>query len=107
MYKVNLVIEQGSDFTTTFNIRDENGLLLNLTGYTGAAQMRPHYESNTSYDFAVSINVSGTVTVGMTSANTVLIPAGRYVWDCELTNTVNVTSRPFGGQVRVEPSVTR
>lgn len=106
--KGNLVIDQGSDFSTTINVTDENGVAIDLTGYTGSAQMRKNYASLTSKTFIVSISpLIGTVTLSMNAANTSAITAGRYVYDCELTNSANVTSRLVEGIVTVTPQVTR
>ena len=47
VYIVNLVIDQGADFTQTFNLEDDaSASALDLTGYTGAAQLRKHSSSN-------------------------------------------------------------
>ena len=33
--KANITVEQGTDFSTTLTVEDENGNATNLTGYTG------------------------------------------------------------------------
>lgn len=107
--KANLVIDQGADFETTVNVSDDNGDPVNLTGYTGAAQMRKHYSSNTSYAFTVTNTAEyGEVKLAMTAAATANIAAGRYVYDCELLDTnTGKTSRLIEGIVTVTPQVTR
>ena len=105
--KCNIDIDQGSDFEAVFDIKDDNNQYVDLTGYTGAAQMRKYYTSNTAYNFQVSIDTVGIVTLSMNSANTVTISAGRYVYDCEVTSSSNVTSRILEGIVTVTPGVTR
>ena len=37
--KANLVIDQGTTFTTTITITDDDGDVIDLAGYTGAAQI--------------------------------------------------------------------
>lgn len=106
--KANIVIDQGADYEVTLDITDDNGDIINLTGYTGAAQMRKHYTSLTAYNFNVSISpLIGTVTIAMPSSTSANIAAGRYVWDCELTSNTNVVSRMVEGIVTVTPQVTR
>jgi len=106
--KANIIIDQGSDFITTLNVSDDDGFAINLTGYTGAAQMRRHYTSVSKYDFVVTVSAAtGEVSMAMDSDVTNLIPAGRYVYDCELTDNSGVKSRIVEGIVTVTPQVTR
>lgn len=105
--KANLVIDQGATFTTTISITDDDGNIIDLTGYTGAAQIRKHYTSLTAVNFAVSVNeANGEVTLSLTASQTGNIVAGRYVYDCELTRSGTV-SRVLEGIVTVTPQVTR
>jgi hypothetical protein len=107
--KANITIDQGTSFETTLDVTDDNGDPINLTGYTGAAQMRKHYTSSNSYAFVVSINpTAGVVTLTMNAATSGAITAGRYVYDCELTSSATTTiSRVLEGIVTVTPQVTR
>lgn len=105
--KANITIDQGSSFETTLDVTDDNGDPINLTGYTGAAQMRKHYTSSNSFAFTVAINpTAGVVTLTMSANATANIVSGRYVYDCELT-TGNTVSRVLEGIVTVTPQVTR
>ena len=105
--RANLIIDQGTDFTTTITVTDVDGNPVNLTGYTGAAQMRKHYSSIKSYAFNVSANsANGQVTLSMNAATSNTIPFGRYVYDCELLSG-NTISRIFEGIVTISPQVTR
>ena len=44
--KIDLIIDQGTTYSTQFTITDANSTALNFTGYNGASQMRKHYSSN-------------------------------------------------------------
>ena len=106
--KANLLIDQGSTFSTTVTITDTNGNLLDLTGYTGAAQMRKSYTSTTAHNFSVAVgNNSGTITLSMSANTTANIAGGRYLYDVELIDTSNTVSRVFEGIVTVNPNITR
>jgi hypothetical protein len=106
--KANLQIDQGADFSTEIDVLDDDGEVVNLTGYTGAAQMRKHYTSATAINFNVAVNESGgTVTISMTAAASANVTPGRYVYDCELTSSSNTVSRLVEGIVTVTPQVTR
>jgi hypothetical protein len=106
--KANLQIDQGADFSTEIDVLDDAGEVVDLTGYSGAAQMRKHYTSSTATAFNVAINASGgSVTLSMNAATSANVTAGRYVYDCELTSSGNTVSRLVEGIVTVTPQVTR
>jgi hypothetical protein len=106
--KTNIVIDQGSDYEVTVNVRDANNAPVTLTGYTGAAQMRKHYTSLTSYSFGVTVTANtGEVTLSMSANTSNLISPGRYVYDCELTSSSNTKIRIVEGLVTITPQVTR
>lgn len=106
--KADIVIDQGATFQTSIYITDETGTVVPLTGYTANAQMRKHYTSAIAYTFTTAIDAAnGIVTLSMSANNTSNIPAGRYVYDCELTANTGVVSRLFEGIVTVTPQVTR
>lgn len=104
--KANITIDQGTDFATSIDVTDDNGDPTDLSGFSGAAQMRKHYTSSNSYSFTVAV-ANGSVTLSMNSATTANISAGRYVYDCELTSGSNVVTRIVEGIVTVTPQVTR
>ena len=105
--KANIVIDQGSDFSTTIDVTDDNGSPIDLSTYTGAAQMRKHYTSSNSTSFAVAVS-NGVVTLSMSAAISNEVVPGRYVYDLELTDTSsNTVSRLVEGLVTVTPQVTR
>ena len=72
---INLVLDQGVDFEATFTIRNENQSALNLTGYTGSAQLRKHPEASKSTEFVISFpnRVNGQIKVAMASTITAVI----------------------------------
>lgn len=105
--KLNLIIDQGTTFITTFNLNDDNGSPINLVGYSGAAQIRKHYTSTNATPMSVSLSSGGLVTLSMTANTTGTITAGRYVYDVELTDPSGDVSRVVEGIVTVTPGVTR
>ena len=106
--KINLVIDQGSTFYTTLSLVDDNGDPVDLTNYTGAAQIRKHYSSSTATSFEVTVDEEGgTVSLALSANTSSNLVAGRYVYDVELTDPSDVVSRIFEGIVTVTPQVTR
>lgn len=106
--KANLVIDQGSTFSTDITLTDENGDLLNLNGYSANSQIRKWYtSSNAAAVFATSMNVEyGVITLSLTANQTNNLVAGRYVYDVEL-NDGTTYSRIVEGVITVTPQVTR
>jgi hypothetical protein len=106
--KANLVIDQGSTFSTELSLTDENGDILGLTGYTANSQIRKWYSSSSpAATFATTINVfSGVITLSLTANQTSTLVAGRYVYDVEIENGSEI-SRIVEGIITVTPQVTR
>ena len=106
---INLVLDQGVDFEATLTIRNENQSALNLTGYTGSAQLRKHPEASKSTEFVISFpnRVNGQIKVAMASTMTAVIEGWRYVYDLVLTSPNAYKTRPIQGNLLVIPGVTR
>lgn len=106
---VELTLEQGANFNTVLDLKDSAGGILNLSGYSVAAQMRKSYYSNTATSFTMTISdaAAGQITMAMNVANTSNVTPGRYVYDILLTSGSGVKTRIIEGIVTVMPSVTR
>lgn len=108
--KVNLSIDQGSTFATTFNLTNEDtGELLDLSTYSAAGQIRKHYTSSNAVSFVCTLNNNTGILAATLTANTTRqLSAGRYVYDIELTESISGSvSRIVEGIVTVNPEVTR
>lgn len=106
--KANLVIDQGSTFSTDLNLTDENGDALSLAGYSANSQIRKWYtSSNAAATFTASVNTtSAVITLSLTANQTSNLDSGRYVYDVEITDGSTV-SRIVEGIITVTPQVTR
>jgi uncharacterized membrane protein YfhO len=104
----NIFIDQGTTFSLSLSVSDQNGDLKDLTGYTAAAQMRRSYYTTTSTNFTavVSLPEDGEVTISLTAVQTSAIKAGRYVYDIEITGDEE-TLRVLEGIVIINPEVTK
>lgn len=102
----NLLMLQGTDFSTTFEVLGDDGLPLDLTSYTARAQMRKHYYSNTAHDFECA-TFNGGVVITMNASTSSAVTEGRYVFDVELVDPYLVVTRPIKGQIKVDPEVTK
>jgi hypothetical protein len=106
---VELTLEQGANFNTVLDLKDAAGGILNLAGYSAAAQMRKSYYSASATNFTIAITDAGAgqITMSMNSANTSNVTPGRYVYDVLITSGTGVKTRIIEGIVTVLPSVTR
>lgn len=106
--KANIVIDQGADFSTSILLRDDSGNLLELDGYTVAAQMRKTYTSSTAVTFTATLETATSeVILSLTNSQTSALTPGRYVYDVELTTPSSTKTRLVQGIVTVTPEVTR
>ena len=105
--KVDLNVDQGATFYYRVNLFNTGGEAFNLTGYTGNAQLRASYTSNTKVDMTVSVTgSSGLVELTMNAATTATLTKNRYLYDVELNNN-GIVTRILEGTVTVSPNVTR
>ena len=107
----NIFIDQGTTFTTTISVADSNGAALDITGYTGIAQLRKTYESITSVNFNVVFETpttNGQVTISLTDAQTSALESGKYVYDVQYTHGNNVTvERVAEGIITISAEATK
>ena len=102
---VNLTLEKGADFSTSFKIKTD-GAAVNLTGYTLSCKMKKHATASTSYSFvatALSPLSSGVVKVQMSKSSISQIATGRYIWELLITYS-GTTTKAIKGTVIVEGS---
>lgn len=103
----NIFIDQGTNVEFTYNVTNDDDTVMDLTGFTGKAQMRKHYSSSNAHTFTVAIDANnGIVTMTMNANTTGNIKYGRYVYDCEITSN-GVVSRIVEGIATVRPQVTQ
>lgn len=106
--KANIIVDQGTTFSTVINLTDDNGDPIDLTGYTGESEIRKHYSSSNSQSFTVTLGGTlGSLELGLSASQTSNLTPGRYVYDVEITSSSNVVSRIVEGIVTVTPEVTR
>ena len=106
----NIVIDQGTDWSAEIVVEDAAATVADLTGYTGAGQIRKTYTSSTFTAFGATVTgvTQGVLTITLSNTVTNAMKAGRYVYDVEITKTSNgEKTRVVEGQVTVHPGVTQ
>jgi hypothetical protein len=105
--KINIVMDQGSTFLTTFNVVDTNNDPIDLSTYTANSSMKQTYSSATKYVFTSVGYANGDIALSMPATTTATIPSGRYVYDIDITDGSQNVSRVIEGIVNVTPGVTK
>lgn len=106
---VELSIEQGTTFSTTINVNENDGSPKDLSSYSARSQMRKSYYASSSKNFTMTKTdaAGGEITMSMSAANTANLTPGRWVYDVEIEDLGGVVTRIFEGIVVVMPGVTR
>jgi hypothetical protein len=107
--KANIILDQGTTFTTYLALTDTDGSVLDLTGYTARGQIRKWYTSNSYTTFTITITqpTDGYINLSLTANTTANMEPGRYVYDIEAVSGANVITRVIEGIVTVTPEVTK
>ena len=105
----NLYVDAGTDYSTIITVAATNGQPLNLSGYSAASQIRKSYNSSTNYSFLTSIYdpALGKVRLQLTNTQSSAIPAGRWLYDLEITSPSGTRTRVVEGILTVTPEITR
>ena len=106
--KANLVIDQGSTFSTDLTLQDEYGDPLALSGYVANSQIRKWYTSTTAVNFVLDIPnpTDGTIELSLAANVTANMEYGRYVYDIYIVKE-NLVLRVVEGILTVTPEVTQ
>jgi hypothetical protein len=105
----NLYVDAGADYSNIITVTASSGQPLDLTGYSVASQMRKSYQSSTAYAFTASIYnaSSGKVRLQLSSSTSESIPAGRWLYDVEITSSSGSKTRVVEGIVTINPQITQ
>lgn len=118
--QLDIQIDQGATFLLQFQVLDESGVAVSLTGATIRGQVRTAPESST-----IIATFTGTVTdagegegqISLTAAQTAAIVAGasgrgqrdltEFVYDCEILYADTTVQRILEGAAYLSPEVSK
>jgi hypothetical protein len=105
----NLYVDAGATYSNIITVTASNGQALDLTSYTVASQMRKSYSSSTVYAFTASVYdaANGKIRLQLTNTQSEAIPAGRWLYDVEITSPSGTKTRVVEGIVTVNPQITQ
>lgn len=104
---------RGDDIRKAVRLKDKNtGEYLDLTGWTGASQLRstpgsPTVAGTFTIEIADQLTETGRVYLVMPRAQSAVLPLGNLAWDLELTNTADEKMTVLYGTMTVVEDVTR
>jgi uncharacterized membrane protein YkoI len=106
--KYNIVAEQGATFNLNFRV-ETDGTPWDLSDYTFAMQVRRSTSSSTTLLDITSATMTalGQVSVTVSAVTMDTVPAGRWVYDIELTSSGDEVTRILEGRFIVSPQVTQ
>ena len=111
--RADLIIDQGTTFSSTINISQSDGTLFQLNDYSARGKIKKSFSSSTSVDFTCVVNENSpsqdTVTISLNSIQPASLNSGRYVYDVEVftSDSPAIVTRIVEGQVEVTPSVSQ
>lgn len=107
--KVHLVIDQGTDFSSSISVEDENSEPIDISSntYSFRGQIRKTYESSSSANLTLTGTNEGKLIISFSANSSANLAAGRYVYDVVMTDPANNTIRLVEGLVNITPRVTR
>lgn len=106
--------EQGATFRRRLSLKEDDGTVIDLSGYTARMQVRSTVESATAIVSLTTANGRieidgplGTVTLILTATETDALPAAAYLYDLELVSGTGDVQRLLEGRFVVSRNVTR
>ena len=108
VYVNNITLNTGQNFYRDFYLDNADGTSLDLTGYTGASQIRKHPSSlNAAASFTVTFvnRTQGHIRVALTRDQSQSIKPGRYMYDVMLTNASGERSVVVEGMVNCSQDI--
>jgi len=103
VYAFNFNIEKGTDFEEELNLTQDNGLPLNLEGYTGAAKIRKYPTSPSYVPFTITFvnRLEGRIKISMNNSQTLSLTSGRNYYDVILIDSNDKIRKIVEGNIIV------
>lgn len=105
--RVNIYINQGTDYQTFLEFRDDNGPV-DITDYTFTAQIRKLYSEYKIADFTFIFEDAekGLVKMYISDDETACLPEGKYQYDVLSLDMSNKVTKVLEGLIFIIPTIT-
>jgi hypothetical protein len=111
---LDLFVEQGSTFSYTLTLNDDQGNPIDLTGYTARMQLRRTINApdvlitlTTSNGRIAITPLTGVIVLTIEAAATASLSFQSAVYDLEIESSGGIVTRIIQGKVSLSPEVTR
>ena len=106
--KKNFTVDRRADFPIKLTFKDSTGQAINLTGYTVAAQVWEETRTTKYADFSVTYTdrAAGSVSIGLTDAQTKTFIPDVLKYDVLLVNPSNVKEYYLEGTIYISEGYT-
>ncbi|MDP6587727.1 MAG: hypothetical protein QF535_23990 [Anaerolineales bacterium] len=103
----NITIEKGVDFEMTLELKDADGEVINVTGYSFKAEARRKSSTGVAATFTTAITnaATGAVKVSMPASTTRGLPVGKLLYDL-VSSYGGVIKRYVTGIITVQDTIT-
>ncbi len=108
--KYDFDLDQGATFNRALQLKDDDGVVVDITNCTFAGQIRTSAASGTiagEFDFELTDPTYGRFSWEMTASDTADLPAQQCVYDLEMTQANGDVIRLLEGFVNIKSNVTR
>ena len=110
----NFTIDQGAEFDRTLTWKDDNGALIDLTGFTGDMQARfkvgdaaTLFQISTTNAKMILGGAAATIQLKLSAADTRVLSIASGVHDLEMVSSGGKVTRLLQGKVTLDLEVTR
>lgn len=104
---VNITIERGTDFESSFDMFTDSGRDIDISDYTGVAKVRKYPTSPSYTNFTVSISSDNRISMSMSAEDTATLEEGRNYYDLVLKSPTNLYTKVIEGMALVSPTVSQ
>ncbi len=109
MLNFDYYIIQGATLQSNIVARDVNQNLINLSGYSAAGRIKNRYSSTgILLDLQPTISpefTGGLILINISSTGTATLPFGQFVYDINISNSIDNNIPLMQGKVFVSPNV--
>ena len=104
----NIFVDQGSDYSAVVSVVDSSGQPINLTGFTVESEIRKYYGSSQGYCFNATVAdaATGKVRIRLPSAESKIMPPGRWLYDVYVVSSAGIRRRVIEGVMMLIPQST-
>lgn len=108
VYAANFTLDKGTDFETEFDLTEDDGSPLNLTGYTGSSKIRKYSTSPRYRPFTITFvdRLKGKIKISLPANLTAGLESGRNYYDVLLTDRIGKVRKVVEGNIIVNESAT-